>query len=335
MDKMRATAFTVLIVLLANAAQADEMSPRQSEIFRVTLAANGWLTEDMYREFWAAVPAADRSNPEVKKFLERAGGQALIFQRETWESVKLSLQAGRVIKSPGYEAAKATVLSSSTAALAREQVATGIRNAEGFMDAAATRKPFVTARGTVYVTDELVSQTVAGIEASFCRLQQLGNPTWNPKVEERKYADVHVRILSDCPFRREFRDLAVESGKKVRLTMLSYVISEKDQLSVSFIAVAGLFAVPEESVARIAQAALREVGIVDVKPIMSRWRGRVSSEAFGTVASSQGNVHASVRVIEAREYQGAWTFVGVSLQSLVDANVRRDSLEASTQLDAQ
>ena len=332
---MRAITFTILIVLLAGAAQADEMSPRQSEIYRITLAADGWLTEDMYREFWTTVPAADRSNPEVKKFLERAGVQALIFQRETWESIKLSLQAGRVIKSPDYESAKANVLSSSMAALAREQVATGIKNAEGFIDAAATGKPFVTPRGTLYVTDELVSKTIAGIDASFCRIKQLSNSTWNPHVEERKYADVHVRILSDCPFRREFRDLSVESGKKARMTMLFYAISEKDQLAVSFAAVEGQFAAPEVSVAQIARTALSGMGIVNIQPITSRWRGRVSSEASGTTTSSQGSVYASVRVIEAREHFGAWTFMAVSLRSLVDANTRRDSLEASTQLDSQ
>jgi hypothetical protein len=320
------------IGIWAGAAQADEMSIRQSEIFRTAFRADGWLTEDMHREFWTAAPAADRSNSEVRKFLERAGGQALIFQRESWESIKSSLQAGRVIKSPGYETAKSTVLSSSTAALAREQVATGIKNAEGLIDAAATGKPFVTARGTFYVTDELVSQTIAGLEASFCRFQQLADPTWNRKVEERKYVDVHVRILSDCPFRREFHDIAVD-GKKVRVSELAYAISDKDQLGVTFAAVEGQFSSPEQSVARIAQAALRGMGIIEAKPMTSRWRGRVSSEAVGTMASSQGTIYASVRVIEAREHLGAWTFMSLSLQSLVDANARRESLEASTQLD--
>jgi hypothetical protein len=292
----------------------------------------------MYREFWAALPAEVQSKPEMKNawisVVERAEDQALKFQRETWGSIMLSLQAGRVIKTPGYEAAKATVLSSSTFAPAREQLATGINNAEGLIDAAATRMPFVTPRGTIYVTDESVTNTISGIDASFCRLRKLSNPTWDPKVEEREYADAHVRILSDCPFRRESRDLAGESGKKVRTAMLSYAISEKDQLSLSFAAV-GRFAVPEESVARIAQAALREVGIVGASPLNSLWRGRVSSQASGTVATSQGNIHASVRVVEAQEFLGFWAFMGLSLQSLVDANVRCDSLEASTQLEAQ
>jgi hypothetical protein len=334
-QKMRATALTVLIVLSANVAHADEMSPRQREIYRITLQADGWLTEDMHREFWAAFPAADRTNPEIRNLLEKDGGKALMFQRETWESVMLSLQAGRVIKSPGYEAAKATVLSSSMAALAREQVETGIKNAEGLMDAAATGKPFVTARGTLYVTDELVSQTVAGLEASFCRFQQLANPTWSSNVEERKYADVHVRILSDCPFRRKFSDLTFESGQKARATTLSYAISEKDQLGVTFIA-AGLFAVPEESVARVARGTLSGMGIVEVKNRSSpAGAGRVSSEGSGTVASSQGNIHVSVRVIEAREHLGAWTFMAVSLLSLVDASAHRDLLESSIQLDTR
>ena len=189
------------VPFLENAAQADELSPRQNEIIRTTMAADGWLTEDMHKEFWAQVPPSVRSNSETIKFLTQVIGEGINFHRETWESVMMSLQAGRVIKSPGYEAAKADILASPTAELLREQNAAGINSAERLISAAANKVArLVTPKGTLYITDELVAQTIAGLDASICRMKQLVNPSWAPKIEETRYADVYVRIFPDRPF---------------------------------------------------------------------------------------------------------------------------------------
>jgi hypothetical protein len=320
---------------VGNATEASKLSPRQNEIMRTTLAADGWLTEDMHREFWAQIPVADRWNPAEGMLLEQIVAEGLDFQRETWKSVMLSLQAGRVIRSPKYDAAKTSMLASPASAMLREQNATGIKNAESLMNAAANKSPVVTPGGTFYVTDELVGQTVAGLEAAHCRWQQLVNPSWEPKVEETKYSDAHVRILSECPFRREYRDITTESGKKARMTILFYAASQNNQLAVEFMATGGQFAVPQQSVAHIAQSALNAMGIVDVKPIISQWRGRTSSEASGSVVSSQGTIYASVRVADAPEHQGAWALLAVTSDSMIEAQARRNALETSTQLDTQ
>ena len=247
----------------------------------------------------------------------------------------MSLQAGRVIKSPGYEAAKADILASPTAELLREENAAGINSAERLISAAANKSPLVTPKGTLYITDELVAQTIAGLDASICRMKQLVNPSWAPKIEETRYADVYVRILSDCPFRREYQDIAVESGRKSRMAMFLYTISMKDQLAVEFIPIGGQFAVPQQSVVHLAQSALNAMGIVDAKPGISEWRGHMSAEAFGSVVSSQGTLYASVRVVNAPERQGAWALLAVTSDSLIDAQAQRNSLEASAQLDIQ
>lgn len=321
---------------VGNAAEFSKLSPRQNEIMRTTLAADGWLTEDMHREFWAQIPVADRWNPAVGKLLlEQIGAEGLDFQRETWKSIMLSLQAGRVIKSPNYDAAKARMLASPSSTMLQEQNATGIKNAERLMNAAANKSPVVIPSGTFYVTNEIVRRTLAGLEAAHCRWQMLVNPKWEPKVEETKYADAHVRILSECPFRREYQDVTIEFGKKARLIMLFYAASQNNQLAVEFMATGTQFAVPQQSVAHIAQAALNGMGLVDVKPIISRWRGRTSAEASGSVVSSQGTIYASVRVADAPEHQGAWAFLAVTSDFMIEAQARRNALEASTQLDSQ
>jgi hypothetical protein len=289
----------------------------------------------MHREFWAQIPMADRSNPEMKVILEQVLSEGVDFQRGTWKSVMLSLQAGRVTKSPEYEAAKGRLLSSSTATFLKDQNATAIQHAEGLMEAAANKTALETPRGKFYVTYEVVSQTISGLEASRCRAQKLANPEWTSKVEETKYPDAHVHILSDCPFRIEYKDISIDSGKKARLTMLFYTASANNQLAVEFISAGSQFAVPQESVERIALSGLSGMGIVGAKAINSQWRGRIASEASGSLASSQGTIYASVRAVSAPEYQGAWAFLAVTPDSLVEAATHRNSLETSTQLDAQ
>ena len=59
-----AVAISINLFVPQNVANAGELVPRQTEIMRTTLAADGWLTEDMHREFWAQIPVADRSNPK-------------------------------------------------------------------------------------------------------------------------------------------------------------------------------------------------------------------------------------------------------------------------------
>ncbi len=330
-----AFAISANLSMLGSAAKAGELSARQNEIMRITLASDGWLTEDMHREFWAQIPVSDRSNPVMKMFLEQVLSEGLDFQRGTWKSVMFSLQAGQVTKSPDYESAKARILSSSTSVLLQEQNATAIKNAESLMDAAANKSVFVTPRGKVYITYELVSKTISGLESSLCRARQLANPNWNPKVEETKYSDAHVRILSDCPFRIEYQDVSAETGKKTRITMLLYAASPTNRLAVEFISTGAQFAVPQESIEHMALSALTGMGIVGVNPINSQWRGRASSEASGSFASSQGTIYASVRAVSAPEYQGVWAFLAVTPGSKVEAQIQRNSLEASTQLDTR
>ncbi|WP_417680701.1 hypothetical protein [Roseibium sp.] len=68
----------------------------------------------MHTEFWAEMPGANFKNDEDRaahlRRLERATLGYLTFEQEVWNSRKASQEAGKVVQSPGYEAAKAEAL---------------------------------------------------------------------------------------------------------------------------------------------------------------------------------------------------------------------------------
>ena len=128
------------------------------------------------------------------------------FQRETWASIDASLKAGRIVKTRDYEIAKKEILESQVLSAARTQVERGVADAEGMIKAAATNALFQSARGPLYVTQEMVDQVLAGLDASLSRFRQLMNPQWERKLEERRYPEAHVKILSDTLFSVERED---------------------------------------------------------------------------------------------------------------------------------
>ena len=74
----------LLAALICGAAQptrAQELTGRQQEILRTAIAADGWLTESMHQEFWAAIPLAIRTDPKavaaLTTHLDRSSASAL------------------------------------------------------------------------------------------------------------------------------------------------------------------------------------------------------------------------------------------------------------------
>jgi hypothetical protein len=76
------------------------------------------------------------------------------------------------------------------------------------------------------------------------------------------------------------------------------------------------------------------MGILDVRPVGGDWRGRVLAEGNGSTRTSKGQLHASVRLVEAAEYKGAWQFIAISETSLPDAISLRERLEQASAFGA-
>lgn len=329
----------MLTALIVQPTVAQDITPRQQVILETAINADGWLTEAMHREFWLSMPENIRSDTKfiesLVSTLARASLAATRFQQEVWGSTKLSLQAKKVTKTTGYEKAKEDVLSVMEASQYRSGVETSIRDAEELIKAAATGKPVKSPRGTFYVTEEMVEQILAGLEGAFHRFQRLNNPVWTTKVEEREYPDVHLRILWDGPFQRKTNDITLENGQSGRLTMLSYRISEKESVQIGFIRTQGRLVDPEMAAIRVVKSSLKGIGIVDVRPVATRWRGRIAAEGTGSTAISEGLIHGSIRVVEAPEHGGVWLIVGMTSTSRIEAAALRALIEQAAQLEAR
>ena len=315
--------------------RAEAATDKQKEIMRTVMASDGWITEQMHQEYWDEFPAAVLSTPEYKKmlgeFLDKELGDAEIFQRETWQSVKLSLQAHRVVYTQGFQASKGSA-SSSPIIRNSGSVAEADRDAELLINAAATGAPVQGPSGPFYITDELVTQTIASLDLSFCREEKLANPQWQANSIETVYPYARIRIVSDCLFVPEFLKMTDFSGQQRRTIILGHVLSETVRLSVSFSERSGAFANPQISVQNIAKSAMSGLGITSYTPIVSTWRGRVSCEEAGSVTTSVGPIYASVRAVDGGDVNGAWGFLAIGSNSMLDVLSARQALETSSQL---
>jgi len=337
MNRLFAPFLILLVIVCSVPAAAQDMTARQKDILMTAINADGWLTETMHREFWAAVPKDIKSDPKAVAFIvatmEQGSLSAVQFQREAWGSMKKSLAARKIVRTPNYEKAKSAVLASSTIPQYRQQSEAGVRNADAMIEAAATGKPMVSQRGTFYVTEELVERVLTGLDGSIHRFRRLTNPVWSAKVEEYPFPDVHVRILWDGPFRKEVSDMKVENGRTAKLVMLSHQVSEKDYVQIGFVGMQGRWTDPENAASRTASSSLKAMGISGVSPLTSRWRSRVSAEASGTVMTSDGPINASIRIVEAPEHGGFWQITGISAGSRIEAIGLRETLEQAIQMD--
>lgn len=328
--------FIVCMTATTSTADQDDLSPRQQEIIQTVLSVEGFITRELHTEFWASVPLKIRndiaSREAFVRFIDRSIATGIRFQRESWASMKASLKAGRVVKSPGYTIAKKSSLSATSNPAYQQQAQKAVTNAENMIKAAAQGRPFQTPRGPMYITPELVNQVLAGLDGAVDRFRRLANPNWEEKVTEHRYPEAHVAILSASPFALEREEMTAENGRKVKLVSLSNRLNATDYVAVSFTGFGGAWADPEGAVIRTLKGTLRGTGGKPTAVISSSWRNRVSALGSSSVQTAEGWVYSSARVVEMRELGGALTFLAVTETSKIEADTLREGLERSTQL---
>jgi hypothetical protein len=272
------------------------------------------------------------NDPEVvaafRRTMDRLIGVSMRFQRETWRSIQLSEREGRVVKTPDYEDAKRAVMSSDIGA----QSASGIQDAEGMLQAAASKSAFNSARGQIYLSADMIERALSGIDGSFCRLSRLFDPEWKDQATEYKYPAAHVAILNDCPLTVEQSQITTDQGITTKMVSLSYGLSAHDRIGVTFTPLRGPWLDPVASLTNACRAALSNMGIPDTHPVVTSWRDHKTALASGSATLSQGLIGAAVRVVEGPEVQGFWGLIAVSSQSQVEAQAHLSALEASVML---
>lgn len=160
--------------------------PRIAAIVSEVAQPGGHIDKEVHSEFWALWPISTRANAGA--FVGSAASRdASHFQRELWESIRLSARSGRVTKTIGYDAA---FLRSFRSAAAREE---GAHKANGLLDAAATGKPYCTAsKGCSVPTEEMANEILDNFEKMDHRLNLLMDPIWRGDDTPDSGSDDHI-----------------------------------------------------------------------------------------------------------------------------------------------
>jgi hypothetical protein len=326
----------VVMISMTEVSVGNELSPRQSEIIRTVLGVEGFITKDLHEEFWSTLPSTVRKNTKERRDFLRSMDSLIavgvLFQRESWASIKASLEARQVSKSPGYAEAKEKALYGVTNPGFRKQAKKGVANAEAMIRAAASGKPFQTPNGPMFITDEMVDEVLAGLDGSIARFKRLANPKWRQTAALHRYPDAHVSIISETPFTSESKLLTAENGKEVEVTILTNRLNKTDLVFVTFSNLNATWAYPTKAVTRVARRALQNAGVSPSNVYSSEWRNNLSASGNGKGKTADGYIYVSTRVVEMRELGGFITFIAVTESSNVDADTLRLNLERSSQL---
>lgn len=155
----------------------DDIALIQRNAARMTLiissVANpgGKVDRATHQEFWALVPMSIRANPQ--SFVEKLDiVRSMTYQKELWESIRLSARAGRVVKTLSYNSALANAVGHNTAGQ------NAARRADQMLTAAATGTPFQGTKGIQVLTEDLANHVLDGLNSSTERLRLLLDPVW-------------------------------------------------------------------------------------------------------------------------------------------------------------
>ena len=316
--------------------RAEPFTERQREILRTVRSVDGYIDEALHKEFWGLFPDSVRDDPTLPTLLNDLLGQVgearEQFQKETWLSARESLALRKVIKTPGYVAAVRALRSATTNAEFQDGIGKAISSAEGLLTVAAAGQPLQTPEGPVFITEDLVSQVLSGIEASEFRGKKLFSPVWDGRYVRFDYPDVRVSVLAVTPYTLEWKDLATPETGSIKMIMLSQRRGAVAWAAISYLQTKGRFENPLRSLTSIARAGIEGSGAAGRPPVFSKWRGMDSTTATGSARTSEGDVFVAIRVIEVPEINGVLQLFVASELSLADAINERGILEETTQI---
>ena len=179
---MRIT-FLVAAIMVGLSFNAEALTADQREILRLTLAADGYLDQDMHRKFWNDVSEETIDDPGelaiLRDHARSIGTQGIRWQREAWKSIRLSLEAGKVVKSSDYETVKLEFVEFALGIGApADVIEQGVSDAEGMLLAASEGRSYFSPAGEIELDAGAVSLVLANMEVIFTRFDKLLNPVW-------------------------------------------------------------------------------------------------------------------------------------------------------------
>lgn len=276
------TNLLIAIGLLAASSSQAQLTTDQTDIMRIVMSADGYVSEELHKQFWSDIKAngglANKDLERLDEIINSAFMVALKFQRSVWTSAQLTLQSGVVTYSSDYLGAKRDVILLSAPGTEK-----AIRNAELVIQGGLSKEPIQTSMGPIYVTEELVEKILNNLDASIERARILLSYEWNPSSSERTLNRAHVKIIHQFPFTYEVESLTIE-GRSVDMHLYSTSIDEIDHLIVMW---APMWSLSSDGIERALHAGLQRSmkmmgSTQDVHRIFSKWRGNISIAASGS-----------------------------------------------------
>ncbi|MFN7398745.1 MAG: hypothetical protein ACK5SX_06685 [Sandaracinobacter sp.] len=310
------------------------LTNRQVEIIQTVRSVDGYVDENLHKEFWALMPAALSGSPQARYLLERllsdVREERSDFQKQSWLSAKESLTARRVVRTKGYLDACAAVLAASDNPGYQSKIQESIRSAERLIAAAASGSPLDVPGGRTFITFDVIDQILGGIEASEFRFAKLVDPTWDGKLTLFQYPEAHIATLALTPFKVSRQRIANSGARNVEMLTLSRTIGGNTYVAIGFTRMENRYSDPIRSLISNATAAIDGSGATGRPPISMKWQGYNSALASGLADTSEGKIFISVRVVELPA-KGLFQFLAVSQVSAAEALNQRASLEESVQ----
>ncbi len=276
---------------------------------------------------------------EVKQLMKRLADATLDETRnlnyQTWLSARMSLSAGRIVRSPGLGPAIDAKLNASSLPSYRASASVSVQSVERILSAAASGTPLETANGPILINEDLITATLAGIEGGMQRLEILMNPEWNAPLRHFQYQEMHISILSPWAFSREKKEITTPGGRKGTIYSLSRTVSESKQVLISFSDFSqGLgnqkvyWPDPTATTIRNVQASLDSIGAQGRPPYAESWRGMISATSSGSSVDAEGKTYVSIRNVYIPDHIGFISFIAISRLSLLDSQKMLDEIES-------
>ena len=149
----------------------NENASRIAAIMRYAAESGSQVDKSLHDRFWALIP--DNVKKDPSEFFQRFVLVGEInFQKQLWESIRLSAKAKSVVKTADYESAKERAFASNPKG--QEMSA----RADRMLAAAATEGPYHGQAGDTKLTEEYAGRILDSVNASYTQLQLLLNPVW-------------------------------------------------------------------------------------------------------------------------------------------------------------
>jgi len=324
--------------------EQPRMTARQEEIIRIVRSSDGYITKELHDEFWSSVPFTGRQMDQFKDLLastvEKVIGPAQTLGYETWHSALLSLRAARVVRSEGLDPAIQLAMRASSLPSYRNKMQESVYDIDRILTAAADGTPLQTKEGPIFVNEDMIAATLAGIEGGTDRFKILIDPTWNPSLRYFEHPKLHISVLAPWPFTPSKSVVTLATGMVSDFYKLEQSVSDSQFKFIGFASYSeGIrlskvdLSDPTKSVLKNVESGLKAVGATPATiPRAEVWRGRVSAEGSGYVVDPQAEGFVALRSVYLSEHEGFLVLTATSLNSLSDAQAVLDELEQQTQI---